>query len=121
MAALEERAAELSDLTRFDDEAATIDPQDAIVAIHTGTGEQLAARLVIGADGRQSLSREAAGIDVSRRDLHQSALTLQHQPFKAAQWYLDRISYAARAVRVRAPARQPLQRGVGLGAREASG
>ena len=33
MVALEERAAELSNLTRFDDEAATIDPQDASVAI----------------------------------------------------------------------------------------
>jgi len=75
MVALEERAAELSNLARFDDEAATIDPQDASVAIGTGKGEHLAARLVIGADGRQSLSRQAAGIEVSRRDLHQSALT----------------------------------------------
>jgi 2-octaprenyl-6-methoxyphenol hydroxylase len=75
MVALEERAAELSNLTRFDDEAATIDPQDATVIIHTGKGEQLAARLVIGADGRQSPSRAAAGIGISRRDLHQSALT----------------------------------------------
>src|SRR3954462_2129706 len=56
MVALEERAAELSNLTRFDDEA-TIDPQDAAVTIHTGKGEQLAARLLIGADGRQSPSR----------------------------------------------------------------
>ena len=30
---------------------------------------------MIGADGRQSLSRDAAGIEVKRRDLHQSALT----------------------------------------------
>src|SRR5258705_11608244 len=75
MVALEARAAELSNLTRFDDEAATIDPQDATVVIHAGKGEQLAARLVIGADGRQSPSRAAAGIGISRRDLHQSALT----------------------------------------------
>ena len=75
MVALEERAAGLSNLTRFDDEAATIDPQDATVIIHTSKGEQLAARLVIGADGRQSPSRAAAGIGISRRDLHQSALT----------------------------------------------
>ncbi|MBR1241525.1 UbiH/UbiF family hydroxylase [Bradyrhizobium sp. AUGA SZCCT0274] len=75
MAALEERAAELSGLTRFDDEAAAVDPQDAMAAIHTRAGGSLSARLVIGADGRQSLSREAAGIDVKRRDLHQSALT----------------------------------------------
>jgi 2-octaprenyl-6-methoxyphenol hydroxylase len=75
MVALEARAAELSNLIRIDDEAATIDPQDASVVIHTRDGEQLAARLVVGADGRQSLSRTAAGIGVSRRDLHQSALT----------------------------------------------
>jgi 2-octaprenyl-6-methoxyphenol hydroxylase len=75
MAALEERASELSGLTRFDDEADRIDPQDASVAIQTNQGQSLSARLVIGADGRQSLSREAAGIDVERRELHQSALT----------------------------------------------
>jgi 2-octaprenyl-6-methoxyphenol hydroxylase len=75
MVALEDRAAELSNLTRFDDEAAAIDPQDAIVAVHTGKGEELSARLVVGADGRESPSREAAGIGISRRDLHQSALT----------------------------------------------
>ena len=75
MAALEERAAELPGLTRFDDEAAAVDPQDAMVSIHTNAGGSLSARLVIGADGRQSLSRDAAGIGIKRRDLHQSALT----------------------------------------------
>ncbi|CAN7754958.1 UbiH/UbiF family hydroxylase [Bradyrhizobium sp. LjRoot220] len=75
MAALEERAAELPGLTRFDDEAAAVDPQDTVVSILTDAGGSLSARLVIGADGRQSISREAAGIDVKRRDLHQSALT----------------------------------------------
>ena len=75
MAALEARAAELSNLVRIDDEAAAIDPQDARVAISTSKGEHLSARLVVGSDGRQSPSRTAAGIGVSRRDLHQSALT----------------------------------------------
>ncbi len=75
LAALEERAAEISGLTRFDDEAATISPQDDGVTISTGQGKTLSARLVIGADGRQSLCREAAGIDVKRRELRQSALT----------------------------------------------
>src|SRR5206468_5557410 len=51
------------------------DPQEAVVSIRTRQGQSLSARLVIGADGRQSPSREAAGIDVRRRDLHQSALT----------------------------------------------
>jgi 2-octaprenyl-6-methoxyphenol hydroxylase len=75
MAALWERVAELAGLTRFDDEAETIRPEDADVTIHTRQGQSLTARLVIGADGRQSPSREAAGIEVRRRDLHQSALT----------------------------------------------
>ena len=75
MTALEARAAELSSLTRYDDEAATIDPQDAVVSIQTRGGQSLSARLAVGADGRRSLSREAAGIGVMRRDLHQSALT----------------------------------------------
>ena len=75
MVALEERAAELSSLTRFDDEAETISPDDADVAIRSVHGKTLSGRLVIGADGRQSLCREAAGIAVGRRDLNQSALT----------------------------------------------
>jgi 2-octaprenyl-6-methoxyphenol hydroxylase len=73
--ALEERAAELPDLARFDDEADTISPEDALVAIRTGHGKSLSARLVVGADGRHSLCREAAGIEVRRRELHQAALT----------------------------------------------
>jgi 2-octaprenyl-6-methoxyphenol hydroxylase len=75
MVALEERAAELSGLTRFDDEADAISPGDAVVAIRLHDGRSLAARLVIGADGRQSLCRKAAGIAVSRRNLDQAALT----------------------------------------------
>src|SRR5713101_9368388 len=75
MIALEERAAELFDLTRFDDEADTITPYDAMVAIGSAHGKSLSARLVAGADGRHSLCREAAGIAVNRRDLHQAALT----------------------------------------------
>jgi len=75
LAALEERTAELPTLTRFDDEAAAVDPQDDAATIHTGQRKKLSARLVIGADGRQSLCREAAGIAVNRRELHQAALT----------------------------------------------
>jgi 2-octaprenyl-6-methoxyphenol hydroxylase len=75
MTALEHRAAELSGLTRLDDEADTIIPQDAGVAIRTRQGTSLSARLVAGADGRQSLCREAAGIEVRRRALDQAALT----------------------------------------------
>src|SRR3982074_1517538 len=75
LVALEERAAELSRRTRFDDEAETISPDNADVAIDSVNGKTLSGRLVIGADGRQSLCREAAGIAVGRRDLNKSALT----------------------------------------------
>ena len=75
IAALEERAAELSSLTRFDDEAVTISPDDADIDIQTRAGQSLTARLVVGADGRQSQCRQAAGIEVSRRALDQAALT----------------------------------------------
>src|SRR6185437_1035531 len=75
MIALEQRAAEFVNLTRFDDEAEAIEPDEAAVALHTAGGISLSARLVIGADGRQSPSRRAAGIAVSRRDLGQAALT----------------------------------------------
>jgi 2-octaprenyl-6-methoxyphenol hydroxylase len=75
MAALEERASELPSLIRFDDEAESVNPDDTYAVIRTRQGQSLSARLVVGADGRHSLCRDAAGIDVRRRDLKQSALT----------------------------------------------
>ena len=75
VAALEERAAELPNLTRLDDEAQVVIPEDAAVSIRSAKGTSLSARLVVGADGRHSLCREAAGIEVTSRDLRQSALT----------------------------------------------
>jgi 2-octaprenyl-6-methoxyphenol hydroxylase len=75
VAALERRAAELTGLTRLDDEAEAVTPEDADVAVRTVEGKSLSARLVVGADGRQSLCREAAGIKVRRRDLNQAAVT----------------------------------------------
>jgi len=75
IAALEERAGEIAGLARFDDEADTIKPGDDSVLIHTAQEKSLSAKLVAGADGRHSLCREAAGIEVRRRELGQSALT----------------------------------------------
>ena len=66
---------DLTNLTRFDDEAAAIRPSDDLVAIELASGGSISARLVVGADGRHSLCREAAGITVQRRELHQAALT----------------------------------------------
>ena len=75
MVAMEARAAEISNLARIDDEAELVTPDDAAVSITTRQGQTITARLVVGADGRQSLCREAAGIGVTRRSLDQSALT----------------------------------------------
>ncbi|MFX5358961.1 FAD-dependent monooxygenase, partial [Acinetobacter baumannii] len=52
-----------------------VQPDDAGVTVVTRQGQPLRARLVVGADGRNSLSREAAGIEVVSRALGQSALT----------------------------------------------
>jgi 2-octaprenyl-6-methoxyphenol hydroxylase len=75
LGALEQRAAELPALTRFDDEAESVCPIDTRVVIGTAKRKSFSARLVVGADGRQSLCREAAGIAVKRRELNQAALT----------------------------------------------
>jgi 2-octaprenyl-6-methoxyphenol hydroxylase len=75
VAALEERAAALSNLIRHDDEAAAIKSGEDTVAIELVSGKSLSGRLVVGADGRHSLCRQAAGITVRHRDLHQAALT----------------------------------------------
>jgi 2-octaprenyl-6-methoxyphenol hydroxylase len=75
MAAMEARAAEASNITRIDGEAEHVTPEDAAVTVTTRQGETLIARVAIGADGRQSLCRNAAGIGVTRRALDQAALT----------------------------------------------
>lgn len=76
VAALEDRAAAIDNLARLDDDAVAINPSDDFVAIELAGGGSISARLVVGADGRHSLCREAAGIAVKRRELHQAALTL---------------------------------------------
>jgi 2-octaprenyl-6-methoxyphenol hydroxylase len=75
MLALEARAAELAALSRLDDEAESITTEPSCAAVRTRQGQSLSARLVVGADGRQSLCREAVGIEVRRRRLDQAALT----------------------------------------------
>jgi 2-octaprenyl-6-methoxyphenol hydroxylase len=75
MAALEQRAAELANLIRLDDDAEIVSPGDMQAKLRTRQGQSLCARLVVGADGRHSLCREVAGIDVKCRELDQSALT----------------------------------------------
>ena len=75
MTALEMRASELENLTRIDDEAERVLPDDAEVIVTTRNGMSLRATLVVGADGRRSRTREAAGIATTSTALPQSALT----------------------------------------------
>jgi 2-octaprenyl-6-methoxyphenol hydroxylase len=75
VSALEERAGALSNLMRLDDEAAAVNAGDDVVTIDLAGGGSISARLTVGADGRHSLCREAAGITVRRNELPQAALT----------------------------------------------
>jgi 2-octaprenyl-6-methoxyphenol hydroxylase len=76
IAAFEARAAALGKLTRIDATAQSIALDTGGVSIRLGDGRALRARLVIGADGRNSLCRSAAGITTVRHAYPQSALTL---------------------------------------------
>jgi 2-octaprenyl-6-methoxyphenol hydroxylase len=75
MSALEQRAAGFANLTRLDDEVDAITPEQAAIAVRTRQGNSLSAHLAIGADGRHSLCRAAAGIETRHRELDQAALT----------------------------------------------
>jgi 2-octaprenyl-6-methoxyphenol hydroxylase len=75
MAALATRARELPALTMIADEAEEIAPGEAEVTVRLASGGRVTSRLIVGADGRQSLCRSAAGIEVDRRSYPQTALT----------------------------------------------
>jgi 2-octaprenyl-6-methoxyphenol hydroxylase len=75
VSALEQCAAAIPNLTRLDDDAIAVRPGDDHVAVELSGGGSESARLVVGADGRHSLCREAAGITLKRRELPQAALT----------------------------------------------
>lgn len=75
LSALENRASELATLVRVEDDAESIQVEELEVTVRTKHGETVSARLAVGADGRQSICRDAAGIDVKRRELDQAALT----------------------------------------------
>jgi 2-octaprenyl-6-methoxyphenol hydroxylase len=81
--ALEAEAGKCAGLVRIDDEAQAIHASATDVEIRSTNGTILRSRLLIGADGRNSLSRTAAEIDVRRRALDQSALTLNIEHTRA--------------------------------------
>ena len=76
IAALDARAAELLALRRIADEASAVDvgTGDAIISLKGSAS--VAASLVIGADGRHSICRSAAGIEIDSHDYPQTALAL---------------------------------------------
>ncbi len=76
VAALEKRAAALPNLTLIDDDAIGVSPDADRVTVTRKNGAALRAPLVIGADGRRSLCRDAAGIGVNEHAYQQAALTV---------------------------------------------
>lgn len=74
IAALDARAAALPALKRIEDQARAVEPGEAGVTVALKGGGEVAARLAIGADGRRSLCRAAAGIDTDGRRYPQTAL-----------------------------------------------
>jgi 2-octaprenyl-6-methoxyphenol hydroxylase len=62
-------------ITRIDGAARAIEISDDAVTVALENGRAISARLVIGADGRRSLCRAAAGIESEARAYPQTALT----------------------------------------------
>jgi 2-octaprenyl-6-methoxyphenol hydroxylase len=75
IAALNERARELPSLTIIEARVDGVESAEHAVTVRYN-GQGIRAPLAIGADGRKSLCRDAAGIDVETRSYPQSALTL---------------------------------------------
>jgi 2-octaprenyl-6-methoxyphenol hydroxylase len=76
VAALEQRAATLPRLRIVEGEVRGVTPGEDAVTLTLSTGSSLYAPLVVAADGRRSLCRETAGIDIDARDYPQAALTV---------------------------------------------
>jgi 2-octaprenyl-6-methoxyphenol hydroxylase len=81
LAALDACARSLPSLTIIEDAAQAVTIEDKRVTITLEHGPQLVASLAIGADGRRSLCRQAAGIETDGQAYRQTALTfnLGHQ------------------------------------------
>jgi 2-octaprenyl-6-methoxyphenol hydroxylase len=75
LAALDARAAGLPSLARITDEARAVETGPDGVIISLRSGGSVAAKLVVGADGRRSLCRTAAGIEADGSSYEQVALT----------------------------------------------
>ncbi len=76
VAALVQRASTHSNLRAIEDDVIAIEPGDRNVAVTLKSGEKLDAPLIIGADGKRSLCRTAAGIALKEHSYPQLALTV---------------------------------------------
>ena len=73
--ALTAQVAATPNLIHIADDARNVVADDDSVTIELANGEKISARLVVGADGRRSLCRTAAGIETEGFDYPQVALT----------------------------------------------
>lgn len=76
VAALEQKARTLQPLHIIEDEVRSVVSVDDGATIELANDKSLSAPLVIGADGRRSICRDAAAISVDERNYPQSALTV---------------------------------------------
>jgi 2-octaprenyl-6-methoxyphenol hydroxylase len=75
LAALDAHSRKVAPSLLIEAQAIAIEPDDAGVAVTCDNGGRVLARLVIGADGRRSLCRSAAGIETEAHVYPQTALT----------------------------------------------
>jgi 2-octaprenyl-6-methoxyphenol hydroxylase len=75
LAALESRARDISALTFIAAKAEDVTTGESDVSVGLSTGGRITAKLAVGADGRRSLCRSAAGIETESRRYPQTALT----------------------------------------------
>ncbi|EPJ51812.1 MAG: ubiH/UbiF/VisC/COQ6 family Ubiquinone biosynthesis hydroxylase [Osedax symbiont Rs2] len=74
--ALLERMAQLSNVTLIHCETSSIDFNPGASIVELADGQQLLAKLLVGADGGNSMVRSAAGIGIHSWDYEQSALVI---------------------------------------------
>ena len=79
VAALTARAAEFRAFRRIEEAATSIELGEDGVTVSLAGGERVRARLAIGADGRNSICRIAAGIALDSRTCAQTALAVNFQ------------------------------------------
>ncbi len=76
--ALDRRARMFANLRLVDDEVLGVAPDERAATVSLKSGETLQAPLVVGADGRRSLCRDAAGSCVVEHEYPQLTLCLKH-------------------------------------------